>query len=181
MNPDNDQLYYYYEEKNNSHICLRYEYQIWELTRASISNNSSVYNYDLLSKIPNFEIKAARNHFVFMNYLPQQTVELWLHCLDSLLIDNYVICAGSTTKAHDLFLNHYRRYIKLIPNPNTLYMGGIISKLIDKQKILDELSGHNDLERIFGDLTGNLKLLTPYLNSSSFEEDYYQVMRHLIP
>ena len=102
-----------------------------------------------------------------MPYIPEHTVELWLHAIDSMVVDNYHLSkADRPIKARDAFEKFSKNIITIIPEASSLGLGEIVVKLINKQRIVDSISGEDNLIRIFSELKADFKHIVPYLDHS---------------
>lgn len=140
-----------------------------------IKKNPEQYHkyFHLIDQIENYDLKAVLTNHECFNYVVQD-IKLCLQFLDSL---NPV----------DLIDGPRSEYIiskKLINIVNFTNMKDLLSKLVQKQEILDLMSGKNDLEKILTTLSGNFKRLSGLSSderTSMIDHTFVEIWVNLAP
>ena len=163
------QLYHYPNE--NGTLSLLTETEIFNIIKTDVNYDQLLTNLKYLTSITDYLVKAVRVNTGLFKNLPsnEQTIELKLNMLDAYLFLMVDVCKCTKDKINNkIYLSNFRIIFK---------------RLINKQKVVDVLSGEDNLTRILNHLPESsiLKKLTPYINDSSeiFDKNSKQVFNKI--
>ena len=130
--------------------------------------------YSLFSncQIPNFDLKAVKACPSIIQLISHQTSEICLLAIDGMIeievCDQYIKSPlGQVLKSSERSMDQVIPFIKIVPTNN---IRQIIIDLINKQKILDELDGTNNLQLILKSMRGWLKGISYTIDRVGLED-----------